>query len=98
MHLHSLEIRSAPALHTVCGEFTVQNAAYCKETLLPLPAAGSHAFDLSGVTVIDGAGVQLLMLAMQEAATHGVELELIAPSPAVRAALATARLAYPVAP
>jgi anti-anti-sigma factor len=49
-------------------------------------------FDLSDVTEIDSAGVQLLLLAKNTAAEHGKELKLVGQSPAVMRALELLRL------
>lgn len=67
------------------GELTIYRAAELKDVLLA--AVREHeepAFDLSSVTEFDSAGVQLLLVARQEAARLGKELRLLAPSPAVR--------------
>lgn len=66
------------------GELTIYGAADLKPQLLTAIVAGAAtAVDLSEVTEIDTAGVQLLLLARREAASLGGELRLIAPSPAV---------------
>lgn len=64
------------------GELTIFRAAELKPLLLadPLPLE----IDLSGVTDIDTAGVQLLMLAKNTARAQQRELRLVAHSPAVR--------------
>ena len=64
------------------GELTIFRAAELKPLLLadPLPLQ----IDLSGVTEIDTAGVQLLMLAKNTARAQQRELRLVAHSPAVR--------------
>jgi len=63
------------------GELTIFRAAELKPLLLadPLPLV----IDLSGVTDIDTAGVQLLMLAKNTALAQQRELRLVAHSPAV---------------
>lgn len=63
------------------GELTIFRAAELKPLLLaePLPLA----IDLSGVTEIDTAGVQLLLLAKNTARAQQRELRLVAHSPAV---------------
>lgn len=66
------------------GELTIYRAAELKDTLLaPLAEATSLEADLAGVTEIDSAGVQLLMLAKQTAQANGCELRLVGHSPAV---------------
>ena len=63
------------------GELSIYRAAELKQALLDEPAPSE--LDLSGVTDIDSAGVQLLMLAKKTAQTHQRELRLVAHSPAV---------------
>ncbi len=65
----------------ITGEFTIFRAAEFKPLLLDAPAPSE--IDLSGVTEIDTAGVQLLMLAKQEALSQQRELRLVGHSPAV---------------
>ena len=73
------------------GELTIFRAAELKPLLLaePLPLA----IDLSGVTDIDTAGVQLLMLAKNTARAQQRELRLVAYSPAVIEVFALLNLA-----
>jgi anti-anti-sigma factor len=63
------------------GEFTIFQAADLKPVVLtsPLP----QEIDLSGVSEIDTAGVQLLMVAKRSAQEQGRELRLVGHSPAV---------------
>jgi anti-anti-sigma factor len=66
------------------GELTIYRAAELKQTLLE--KVGAHPkleIDLSGVTEVDTAGVQLLMLAKQTALTAQGEVTLVSHSPAV---------------
>jgi anti-sigma B factor antagonist len=63
-----------------------------------LATGASPVFDLSGITHVDGAGLQLLMLAAREARAAGGAVTLHAPSRAVQAALATARLGHDLLP
>jgi len=63
------------------GELTIFRAMELKLALLPVPPLTE--IDLSGVTEIDTAGVQLLMLAKKTALAEGRELRLLAHSPAV---------------
>lgn len=66
------------------GELTIYRAAELKAQLLEaLEGAGALEVDLSGVTEIDSAGVQLLLLARRHAQSLGRELTLRAPSAAV---------------
>jgi anti-anti-sigma regulatory factor len=65
----------------IVGEFTIFRAAELKPLLLNEPAPSE--IDLSGVSEIDTAGVQLLMLAKQSALARNSELRLTGHSPAV---------------
>jgi len=66
------------------GEMTIYTAAHLYAELAPfLERASALAIDLSQVTEIDGAGVQLLMLAKRETLCTGVALQLRGHSPAV---------------
>ena len=63
------------------GELTIFRAAAIKEILLADPPP--DVLDLSGVTDIDTAGVQLLMLAKKSARAAQRELHLVGHSPEV---------------
>ncbi len=66
------------------GAMNIYRAAELKETLLAaLPSSGPLEVDLSGVTELDSAGLQLLMLTKIAAQAQACELRLVAPSPAV---------------
>lgn len=67
------------------GEVTIYHAAAQKELLLGALAGcgGTLELDLSAVTEIDTAGLQLLMLLKRTAVRQGHELRLIGHSPAV---------------
>jgi anti-anti-sigma factor len=71
----------APSVFTLEGELTIFRAAELKTVLLedqrPL------AIDLSGVTEVDTAGVQLLMQLKKMALQSQASLSLVACSPAV---------------
>jgi anti-anti-sigma factor len=64
-------------------EMTIYRSAELKKSMLDPLDRGSLEINLSGVTEIDTAGVQLLMLAKQTARQHGHELRLAGHSPAV---------------
>src|SRR5688500_17177086 len=67
------------------GEMTVRRASELKRVLLGLlDEHGPAELDLSRVSELDGAGLQLLLLAVQIARTRRKELRLIDPSCAVR--------------
>lgn len=75
------------------GELTIYRAAELKAEMLAAAALGSApVFDLSDVSEIDTAGVQLLLLALREAEARGVKLTLASPSAAVREAFALLEL------
>jgi anti-sigma B factor antagonist len=63
------------------GELSIYRAEELKQALLGEPSPTE--IDLSGVTEIDTAGVQLLMLAKRSAQAAQRELRLVAHSPAV---------------
>ncbi|MCW2313958.1 STAS domain-containing protein [Rhodoferax antarcticus] len=63
------------------GELTIFRAMELKPIILAVPPVTE--IDLSGVTDLDTAGVQLLMLAKKTALAQGRDLTLIGHSPAV---------------
>lgn len=66
------------------GEVTIYRAAELKVTVLAALRAGRVLeVDLSGVTELDTAGLQVLMLAKQAAAAEQRALRLVGHSPAV---------------
>lgn len=68
----------------VQGEMNIYRAADLKPMLLePLADGATLEVDLSGVTDLDTAGLQVLMLAKKTAQTKGGELRLVAHSPIV---------------
>lgn len=75
---------------TLCleGELTIYNAADTKVRLSEaLSRPGNLAVDLSGVTEVDSAGLQLLVLARREASRLDKPLHCLGLSPAVRETL-----------
>jgi anti-anti-sigma factor len=67
----------------VAGEMTIYHSAQMKGELLhSLDRCAEMEIDLSGVSEIDIAGFQLLLLAKREAAIAGKALRLVAHSPA----------------
>ena len=68
---------------TLCieGEFTIFQAMELKPALLP--STPLTTIDLSAVSEIDTAGVQLLMVAKMHAAANDCVLKLVGHSPAV---------------
>jgi anti-anti-sigma factor len=81
------KMTSTPAVNNdalrIDGEMTIYRAVELKEMLFASAAASrATALDLSAVTELDTAGVQLLLLAQRAARARGVELTLQAPSAA----------------
>jgi anti-sigma B factor antagonist len=75
---------SAPHVVYIEGEMTIYRAAEIKRKLLtPIVEAANVEVNLSKVTELDSAGVQLLMLAKRTAQAKNGEVRLIAQSPAV---------------
>jgi anti-sigma B factor antagonist len=81
---------------TIEGELTVFAVHALKEQLLAAlgdkEADEGIDVDLSGVSEIDGAGIQLLLAARREAAQRGLNFHLNAPSAVVSEALALSDL------
>jgi len=76
------------------GELSIYRAAELRESLQSALAAGNGLeLDLSGVSELDSAGVQLLMAAKKTALSTGQELHLVAHSPAVLEVFETLDLA-----
>ena len=66
------------------GEMTIYAAQALKDELLaPLAQCETAELDLSGVSDIDSAGLQLLILAKTETQTRGKTLSITGHSPAV---------------
>ena len=63
------------------GELTISRAMELKPVMLPTPPLTE--IDLSGVSELDTAGLQLLMLAKKAAQNAHVQLRLVGHSPAV---------------
>ena len=73
-----------PAACSVEGELTVYRAADLKPALVQAARAEVPVIDLSGVTEIDTAGVQIPLLARRITAARGVPLRFTAASEPVR--------------
>ncbi len=69
----------------ITGEMTIYRAAELKEMLLLALAQepGTLALDLAGVTEMDVAGLQVLIMAKQAALAQHREMRLLGHSPAV---------------
>lgn len=82
----------APVL-TLAGELSIYQAQELKKTLLDAVQPGATlVLDLSGVTALDTAGVQLLLLAQRSAQAQQGDVRVIAPSAPVREVLELLRL------
>jgi anti-anti-sigma factor len=82
-----------PAL-SIDGEMTIYRAAELRESLsAALAAGGDLELNLSGVTEMDSAGVQLLMAAKKTARDSQHEVRLVGHSPAVLEVFETLDLA-----
>jgi anti-sigma B factor antagonist len=70
---------------TLAGELTIYRAAELKHTVLDALAATDTGLevDLAGVTEMDTAGLQVLMVAKKAAARRELPLRLVGHSPAV---------------
>lgn len=85
-----------PTVLRLAGEMTIYQAAEQKQELVQaLAEAGSGLLeiDLSAVSEIDVAGLQLLLAARNACERRGSPLRLIEPSPAVREVFALANAA-----
>ncbi len=73
-----------PALLFIEGDLTIRRVHELKDVLLArLAQSQALEVDLAGVTEIDTAGAQLLLMARRAAQGSQKELLLVAPSPAV---------------
>jgi anti-sigma B factor antagonist len=77
-------LTAAPNVVYIEGEMTIYRAAELKQTMIAsIVESAVIEFDLSRVTALDSAGVQMLMLADRTARARHSELRLVAPSFAV---------------
>ena len=77
----------------VGDELTIVTAAQTRDRMAPyLSAATDLELDLSAVSEVDTAGLQLLLMARREAERHGTTVTLADPSPVVRELLEFTRL------
>ncbi|WP_456952731.1 STAS domain-containing protein [Lysobacter sp. HA35] len=86
----SLAPNSPPAISL--DELTIANAMSARNELLAWLECGDATLDLTHVTHIDGAGLQLLLMLRREADRRALAFERIEPSRAVASVLALARL------
>jgi anti-sigma B factor antagonist len=73
----------------ITGEWTIHAIAQHREAMLLLVNEGHSAFDASGITDMDSAGLQLLLSAQRSIALHGRELRLLQASAVVKGVLAS---------
>jgi anti-anti-sigma factor len=86
MQLEHHPLPDGSASLRLSGELTIYHAADLKQALLPFAAdAGALALDLSGVTDIDSAGIQVLLAARRTLAARGATVRLTACSAAAQA-------------
>ena len=78
------QVASRAGTISVAGEMTVYSAAELKTALQEALAAGGRKLDLSQVQEFDTAGLQLVLMLNRELQGG---LEIVAPSPTVRATL-----------
>jgi anti-anti-sigma factor len=82
-----------PALLFIEGDLTIRRVQELKDVILArLAQAQALEVDLAGVTEIDTAGAQLLLMARRAAQAGGKELRLAAYSPAVDALFSLLRI------
>lgn len=82
-----------PALLFIEGDLTIRRVQELKDVLLArLAQSQALEVDLAGVTEIDTAGVQLLLMARRAARASQKELRLVAHSPAVASLFALLRI------
>lgn len=87
------EIEDDTAQVQIDGELTIYTAADLAAQWLPHLGATPHmALDLSQVTEMDGAGLQLLLMVQREAPKAGTQLTLTGRSNAVTETLALCNL------
>lgn len=83
----------APARLCLDGEVTIATVARHKPAVIAALDAGTPVeLDLGAVTHLDGAGLQLLLLAAREGGLRGLPVRVAAASRAVRDALALVQL------
>ncbi len=84
----TLSDRSAGASHAIAGELVIQTVDEARQMLLPI-LAETPCIDLSGISAIDTAGLQLVLMAGRAG------IGFCHPSPEVEALLRFARLDLP---
>ena len=84
--MYTIDIDNActPCAVRLAGELTIYHAVELRRALLPLLLEHHHLdLDLAGVTELDSAGVQVLMVSRREAVKGGGALRILGRSNAV---------------
>ncbi len=93
MPIRTKKRKGVSILH-IEGDMTIGTAAALKEELMKhITQSSEREIDLSDVSEMDSAGMQLLMLAKREATRHNTPLRLIGHSRAVLEVMDTYNLA-----
>lgn len=83
-------------LARIDGDMTIYTARACRDLLLPclqhLQSCAALDIDLSGVTEVDSAGIQLLIQARRHGAQLGKPVRLLKPSAALQVMFALYRI------
>lgn len=84
MSVSMTQKENEPCRFAIEGEMTIYTAMELKDQLLsPLAQCAAMEIDLAGVSEIDSAGLQLLVMTKQEAKAQGKTLSMCGHSPAV---------------
>lgn len=82
---HSSTAQRAPQRLTLNQDLTIYHAEALKDALMATLGHGATIeLDLSQITEIDTAGIQLLILLKRESQHLGLQLDIVAHSPVVR--------------
>lgn len=85
MAIHSTSVQPPPHRLTLNQDLTIYHAEALKDALLlTLGHGAAIELDLSQITEIDTAGIQLLILLKRESQQLGLQLDIVAHSAAVR--------------
>lgn len=84
MAINILHVNDKQCRIVIDGEMTIYTAMELNASLLPpLVKYSEMEVDLAGVSEVDSSGLQLMVLAKNEALAHGKTLRITAHSPAV---------------
>jgi anti-sigma B factor antagonist len=93
MTVTMIQRSTEPGHFTIEGEMTIYSAQELKDKLLAsLDQCANMEIDLAGVSEIDSAGLQLLVMVKNEARARGKTLSIFKHSPAVLEVLAICNL------